>query len=121
MNFADLRLAEPILRSLKHEGYEIPTPIQSQAIPPLLAGRDLLGCAQTGTGKTAAFALPILHRLVTTTPKRPADDDGNERLSRDGRFHSNQHGINIRGFLRTRHAPKFWRPIRTLVLSPTRE
>ncbi|MFN0011186.1 MAG: DEAD/DEAH box helicase [Phycisphaerales bacterium] len=51
------------MRALKHEGYTIPTPIQAKAIPPILEGRDVLGCAQTGTGKTAAFALPILHRL----------------------------------------------------------
>ena len=63
MNFADLRLAEPILRSLHEERYHTPTPIQAQAIPHVLAGRDLLGAAQTGTGKTAAFALPILQRL----------------------------------------------------------
>ncbi|WP_308909627.1 DEAD/DEAH box helicase [Pseudokordiimonas caeni] len=61
--FSSLGLAEPILRALKEEGYETPTPIQAQAIPELLTGRDLLGIAQTGTGKTAAFALPILHRL----------------------------------------------------------
>jgi ATP-dependent RNA helicase RhlE len=65
MKFADLRLAEPILRSLHQERYEAPTPIQAKAIPPILTGRDLLGCAQTGTGKTAAFALPILHRLTS--------------------------------------------------------
>ena len=63
MQFSDLRLAEPILRALIAEGYTIPTPIQAQAIPHVLAGKDLLGVAQTGTGKTAAFALPILHRL----------------------------------------------------------
>ncbi|HVY39875.1 MAG TPA: DEAD/DEAH box helicase [Polyangia bacterium] len=61
--FAALALAEPLLRAVGRQGYEQPTPIQSQAIPHVLAGRDLLGCAQTGTGKTAAFALPILHRL----------------------------------------------------------
>ncbi len=61
--FADLKLSEPLLKALAAEGYETPTPIQEQAIPPLLAGRDLLGIAQTGTGKTAAFALPILERL----------------------------------------------------------
>jgi ATP-dependent RNA helicase RhlE len=66
MRFADLRLAEPIVRSVVTEGYTIPTPIQVQAIPHVLAGRDLLGCAQTGTGKTAAFALPILHNLIKT-------------------------------------------------------
>ena len=60
MLFADLRLVEPILRAIS---YPRPTPIQTQAIPHILAGRDVMGCAQTGTGKTAAFALPILHRL----------------------------------------------------------
>jgi ATP-dependent RNA helicase RhlE len=63
MKFTDLKLIEPILRALKEEGYETPTPIQQQAIPPLLDGNDLLGCAQTGTGKTAAFAIPIIQLL----------------------------------------------------------
>jgi ATP-dependent RNA helicase RhlE len=62
--FTDLGLAEPILRALSEEGYVQPTPIQAQTIPQLLAGRDVVGIAQTGTGKTAAFALPILHRLA---------------------------------------------------------
>ena len=62
--FSDLGLAEILLRALSHEGYETPTSIQSQAIPFLMQGRDLLGIAQTGTGKTAAFALPILERLL---------------------------------------------------------
>jgi ATP-dependent RNA helicase RhlE len=62
--FSDLGLAAPLLKALADEGYVTPTPIQAQAIPHLLAGRDLLGIAQTGTGKTAAFALPILHRLA---------------------------------------------------------
>ncbi|NHN88256.1 DEAD/DEAH box helicase [Acetobacter conturbans] len=73
--FADLQLAEPLLRALTEEGYTEPTPIQAQSIPHLLAGRDLLGLAQTGTGKTAAFALPILQHLLThrrpATPKGP--------------------------------------------------
>jgi ATP-dependent RNA helicase RhlE len=69
--FAVFGLAPPILRALTQEGYQQPTPIQSEAIPHVLAGRDLLGCAQTGTGKTAAFALPILHRLsLALGPKR---------------------------------------------------
>ena len=63
MQFSELALSEPILRALTAEGYESPTPIQEQAILPLLEGRDLLATAQTGTGKTAAFALPILQRL----------------------------------------------------------
>jgi ATP-dependent RNA helicase RhlE len=61
--FEDFGLAEPILRAVRAEGYQTPTPIQQQAIAPLMSGRDLMGCAQTGTGKTAAFALPTLHRL----------------------------------------------------------
>jgi ATP-dependent RNA helicase RhlE len=87
MTFDDLGLAEPILRAVAAEGYAVPTPIQSHAIPHVMAGRDLLGCAQTGTGKTAAFALPILHRL------------GRAAQPPRGRA----------------------RPIRALVLAPTRE
>src|ERR1041385_4571186 len=86
MKFEQLGLAEPLLRAVVSEGYSTPTPIQMKAIPHVLAGRDLLGCAQTGTGKTAAFALPILHRL----------------------HHSNGSHARIR-------------PIRVLVLAPTRE
>src|SRR5580704_5146781 len=70
MQFSDLRLSEPILRAVASEGYTVATPIQAQAIPHVLGGRDVLGSAQTGTGKTAAFALPILHRL--TAKPRPA-------------------------------------------------
>jgi ATP-dependent RNA helicase RhlE len=62
--FSDLGLSAPILGALAAEGYTAPTPIQFQAIPPVLGGRDLCGIAQTGTGKTAAFALPILQRLA---------------------------------------------------------
>ncbi|OYU97783.1 MAG: DEAD/DEAH box helicase [Bacteroidetes bacterium B1(2017)] len=65
MTFEQLNLIEPILKALKAEGYTKPTPIQEQAIPILLQGKDLLGCAQTGTGKTAAFAIPILQLLTT--------------------------------------------------------
>jgi ATP-dependent RNA helicase RhlE len=63
-DFASLGLAEPILRAVSAEGYTQPTPIQAQAIPAILAGEDVLGIAQTGTGKTAAFVLPLLHRLA---------------------------------------------------------
>jgi ATP-dependent RNA helicase RhlE len=66
MKFTDLGLSGPVLRALAATGYEAPTPIQEQAIPHVLAGRDLFGCAQTGTGKTAAFALPMLDRLAAT-------------------------------------------------------
>lgn len=85
MKFQDLRLSEPLLRAIGEKGYTDPTPIQQQAIPPVLEGRDLQGCAQTGTGKTATFTLPML-QLLAAEP-----------------------------------APKGRRPIRALVLTPTRE
>ncbi len=71
MKFTDLQLIEPIQTAVLKAGYETPTPIQQQAIPHLLLGKDLLGCAQTGTGKTAAFALPILNRLATAWTNVP--------------------------------------------------
>ena len=69
--FIDLGLAKPLLKALEAEGYTTPTPIQAQAIPSVMLGRDLLGIAQTGTGKTAAFALPILHRLAEDRKPAP--------------------------------------------------
>src|ERR1700726_4470573 len=71
-NFNELGLAAPLLKALAGENYVQPTPIQLQAIPHVLSGKDLLGIAQTGTGKTAAFALPILQRLAAerVTPQR---------------------------------------------------
>lgn len=83
MTFRDLGLSAPILQALKEQGYVNPSPIQEKAIPPALAGRDVLGCAQTGTGKTCAFAAPILQRLEAAGGQR--------------------------------------RPIRALILTPTRE
>jgi ATP-dependent RNA helicase RhlE len=68
--FAALGLAAPFVRAVAHEGYHTPTPIQLQAIPRVLTGRDLLACAQTGTGKTAAFVLPILQHLAATAPSQ---------------------------------------------------
>jgi ATP-dependent RNA helicase RhlE len=70
LTFQELGLAEPLLRAVATEGYDEPTPIQAQAIPHVIAGRDLFGSAQTGTGKTAAFALPILHRLHAARPNQ---------------------------------------------------
>src|SRR6202047_5260878 len=64
MSFSNLRLSQPILRALEREGYSTPTPIQAQAIPLVMSGRDVLGCAQTGTGKTASFALPMMTKLT---------------------------------------------------------
>jgi ATP-dependent RNA helicase RhlE len=97
-SFNDLGLAESLLRAVRDEGYHTATPIQIQAIPPVLAGHDLMGCAQTGTGKTAAFALPTLQVLATRATK--ISDD-----------------VKRRG----KHRRNDWRPIRSLVLAPTRE
>ncbi|MBX3425275.1 MAG: DEAD/DEAH box helicase [Pirellulales bacterium] len=99
--FSTLGLAEPFLRATAELGYEVATPIQAKAIPVVLAGRDLIGCAQTGTGKTAAFTLPMLDRL---TQNRPARSDASQDQPR---------------------GPKGSQPkprrLRALVLSPTRE
>jgi len=69
LNFTDLKLIDPIAKALKEEGYTQPTPIQQKSIPHILQGRDLLGTAQTGTGKTAAFAIPILQNLAVKNAK----------------------------------------------------
>ncbi|MBT8484007.1 MAG: DEAD/DEAH box helicase, partial [Phycisphaerae bacterium] len=100
MRFDELRLAEPIVRAVAAEGYETPTPIQAQAIPPVLAGKDVLGCAQTGTGKTGAFALPILHRLANGAGAPAGNGRRKGHHTRPGRLAQ--------------------RP-RALVLAPTRE
>jgi ATP-dependent RNA helicase RhlE len=73
MTFASLGLIDPLLRALDTLGYETPTPVQTQAIPAVLAGRDLMAAAQTGTGKTAGFALPLLQRLTMQGPKVAAN------------------------------------------------
>lgn len=73
MQFTDLQLSDPLLKAVREKGYDTPTPVQEQAIPPVLAGRDLIGCAQTGTGKTAAFALPILERMLSARSQRPSE------------------------------------------------
>ncbi|MFO0435540.1 MAG: DEAD/DEAH box helicase, partial [Sphingobacteriaceae bacterium] len=65
MTFTELKIVKPLIMALEKLGYDQPTPIQQQAIPPILSGKDIFGCAQTGTGKTAAFALPILQLLST--------------------------------------------------------
>ncbi len=95
MSFDDLGLVEPILRAVRAEGYQTATPIQLKAIPEIIEGRDLVGCAQTGTGKTAAFALPTLQRL-SPRGKQPRKAGG-------------------------RRGAGNYRKIRALILAPTRE
>lgn len=116
MKFEELRLIEPLLRAVHAARYDEPTPIQAEAIPLILDGRDVLGCAQTGTGKTAAFALPILQQLrnrplQTKLPqeKMPRENNSHDKNSRDK---------NSRDKSR-RKGPA--NPIRCLVLCPTRE
>ena len=101
--FSTLGLAEQFLRAVAAEGYETATPIQAQAIPVVLEGRDLIGCAQTGTGKTAAFTLPMLDLLMRSVPPR----DESAPKGRRPRGAKGEH-------------PKP-RTLRALVLSPTRE
>ncbi|MBL8990811.1 MAG: DEAD/DEAH box helicase [Phycisphaerae bacterium] len=117
MPFATLGLTSNLLKALAEEGYTNPTPIQAQAIGPILTGRDLLGCAQTGTGKTAAFALPILHRLThQLSPTQP--DQHHDRPNPTPVAHAPRR-THAHGGHQPRHAP---RPgPRVLVLSPTRE
>ncbi|MEE9316760.1 MAG: DEAD/DEAH box helicase, partial [Rhodospirillales bacterium] len=69
MSFQNLGLSDEILRAVEDAGYTVPTPIQSQAIPIILMGRDILGCAQTGTGKTAGFTLPMIDILTAGQAK----------------------------------------------------
>ncbi len=74
MKFSDLGLSDDILRAVTDAGYDTPTPIQAQAIPYVLMNRDLLGCAQTGTGKTASFTLPMIEILAQGRPGRACHD-----------------------------------------------
>ena len=96
-DFAGLQLAQPILRAITDEGYTIPTPIQLKSIPSLLAGRDLLGVAQTGTGKTAAFALPLLHRLAAAAGK-PQPNQPRALILAPTRELAGQIGDSFRGY-----------------------
>ncbi|MBO6512996.1 MAG: DEAD/DEAH box helicase [Phycisphaerales bacterium] len=107
MNFSELRLAEPIVRAVADKGYTTATPIQAQSIPFALDGQDVLGCAQTGTGKTCAFALPILHRLSQNAPIDR--DPGFGKIDKKNKQSKNNRN---RG-----HG----RPPRALILCPTRE
>ena len=107
-SFDRLGLADSLLRAVRAEGYHTATPIQLQAIPSVLAGRDLMGCAQTGTGKTAAFALPTLHRL-SAHGSGPGDENAAVVTGhRNGKRHDKHHRTDRR-------------PIRSLILAPTRE
>ena len=116
MPFVKLRLIEPLLRAVRSEGYTIPTAIQQQAIPHVLEGKDILGCAQTGTGKTAAFALPILQLLSShiAPPKPDHSHSPHAAPPKPG------HSVATHPALRQAQGGPD-RPIRAMVLTPTRE
>ncbi len=132
--FAALGVAEPLLRALATEGYDNPTGIQSRAIPPALAGRDVLGIAQTGTGKTAAFGLPLLQHLaedrtpagpraaraLILAPTRELAIQIHDSLKSYGRHLPLRHAVVIGGVNQNRQAAALQRGVDVLVATPGR-
>lgn len=132
MQFESLNIVEPILKSLKQEGYTVPTPIQAKAIPLVLQGSDLLGVAQTGTGKTAAFAIPILQllgkagsgrkpiRSLIVTPTRELAIQIDESLSAYGRHTGLSNTVIFGGVNQTRQVNALRTGVDILVATPGR-
>lgn len=135
MTFDKLDLVEPILNALKHEGYSQPTPIQEISIPIILKGRDLLGCAQTGTGKTAAFAIPILQQLynagitktnhrkikaLIVTPTRELAIQIDESFASYGRFLDIRHSVIFGGVNQNPQVAKLKAGVDVLIATPGR-
>lgn len=134
LNFEELNLIAPLLDAVKMEGYEEPTPIQEQAIPHVLSGRDVLGCAQTGTGKTAAFVLPILQRLcqspspkgkrpirvLTLTPTRELAAQIGDSFAAYGRNTNLKHAVIFGGVNQKPQAAALERGVDILVATPGR-
>jgi ATP-dependent RNA helicase RhlE len=133
-SFSELGLIEPLLRAVKAEGYTIPTPVQEQAIPPAIKGIDLLGVAQTGTGKTAAFTLPILQwieesreraipnspRALILTPTRELAIQIDESLNTYGRHVDHKHAVIFGGVGQGPQVTKLRKGIHTLTATPGR-
>src|SRR3569833_2754504 len=135
MSFENLKLIEPILRALKTEGYTTPTPIQEQSIPIILQQRDLLGTAQTGTGKTAAFAIPILQLLyndrlqhkeqktiktLILTPTRELAIQIDESFAAYGRHTGLKHTVIFGGVSQNPQVDTLKRGVDILVATPGR-
>jgi ATP-dependent RNA helicase RhlE len=135
MSFEKLDLIEPILNALKHEGYTQPTPIQEISIPIVLKGTDLLGCAQTGTGKTAAFAIPILQRLtllkgndngrrkiqaLIVTPTRELAIQIDESFANYGRFLNLKHTVIFGGVPQSKQVAQLKMGVEILIATPGR-
>ncbi len=133
-NFKDLNLIQPIQKALDELGYENPTPIQQQAIPPVLQGKDVLGCAQTGTGKTAAFAIPILQLLeaqksqnqrksikaLIVTPTRELAIQIDESFSDYGKHLPLKHAVIFGGVKQTPQVGKLRNGVDVLIATPGR-
>ncbi len=134
MPFLRLRLREPLLRALREEGYAAPTPIQAEAIPHVLAGKDVLAVAQTGTGKTAAFVLPILERLASAapplgrrrvrvlvlTPTRELAAQVGERFGAYGRHLPFRRAVVFGGVSQRPQTDLLWQGVDILVATPGR-
>lgn len=134
MIFQDLNLITPILQALEKEGYNNPTPIQEQAIPSLLLGKDILGCAQTGTGKTAAFAIPILQNLhknrdynqtatlkaLILTPTRELAIQIDESFENYGQFLGLRHTVIFGGVKQGNQVSRIQKGIDILIATPGR-
>ena len=131
MTFENLNLIEPILKALQEEGYSTPTPIQEKSIPILLQGKDLLGCAQTGTGKTAAFSIPILQKLYKTdnrksikalilTPTRELAIQIGECFSAYGKYTGLRHAVIFGGVGQKPQTDELKRGVQILVATPGR-
>jgi len=131
--FEDLGLIDPLLRAVKEEGYDTPTPIQQRTIKPVAEGKDLLGVAQTGTGKTAAFALPILQRLnavpmpsprhvrvLVLSPTRELASQIGESFARYGRFLHFRHTVVFGGVGQNPQATALRHGVDVLVATPGR-
>ena len=132
--FKELNLAEKVYRAVKAQNYDIPTPIQAEAIPHLLKGRDLIGCAQTGTGKTAAFALPILERLsknrvkalprtarvLVLTPTRELAAQISESFRTYGKFLGLSHALVFGGVGQYPQVKALSRGVDVLIATPGR-
>lgn len=132
MNFTDLHLIAPIAKAIQEQGYEQPTPIQAQAIPEILKGKDLIGCAQTGTGKTAAFAIPILQNLskesrngrqikaLILTPTRELAIQIEENIKAYGKYLPLKHLVIFGGVKQSQQEAALKRGIDLLVATPGR-
>jgi ATP-dependent RNA helicase RhlE len=132
MSFKNLNLIEPVMKALTAEGYTIPTPIQQQAIPYVLEGRDLQGCAQTGTGKTAAFAIPIIQlldqqkqfkagiKVLVLTPTRELAIQIDESFAAYGKFTNLRHTVIFGGVSQLHQTNALRRGVDVLVATPGR-